>query len=116
MKNSDHLWLKLASKWAYDSPRAKSDGGEEIPTPSDNPSTSSSGAQRSSDVREPPGLNKDTRPELLDFDHESEKLLREMRQKEKEDRLLKIKQINEDNVRRDREENSQIAESGTTCV
>ena len=81
MKNSDHLWLKLASKWAYDSPRAKSDG-KEIPTPSDNPSTSSNGAQRSSDVREPPGLNKDTKPELLDFDHESEKLLREMRQKE----------------------------------
>ena len=115
MKNSDHLWLKLASKWAYDSPRAKSDG-EEIPTPSDNASTSSNGAQRSSNVREPPGLNNQaTRPELLDFDHESEKLLREMRQKEKEDRLLKIKQINEDNVRLDREENSQIAESGT-CV
>ena len=113
MKNSDHLWLKLASKWAYDSPGAKSDGGKEIPTPSDNASTSSSGDQRSSDIREPPGLHNDTRPELLDFDHESEKLLREMRQKEKEDRLLKIKQINEDNVRRDREENSQIAELGT---
>ena len=112
MINSDHLWLKLASKWAYDSPQAKTDDREN-PTTSDSPSTSGNGGQRSSDVHEHPGLKKDTRPEMLDFDHESEKLLREMRQKEKEDRLLKIKQINEDNVRRDREENSQIAESGT---
>ena len=79
MKKSEHLWLKLASKWA--------DGyGEKKPTvcakeklTSGKPAMSDSLSKIRNDLQK------------KNFEEEEAKLLKEMREKEKEGRLLKIK-------------------------
>ena len=82
MKKSDHLWLKLASKWA-DEPSDKAGPSKPPPKQENIPSNA------------PNWANKDET--LMDFDDETAKLVREMRQKEKEDRLLSIKRWGEEN-------------------
>ena len=87
MKKSDHLWLKLASKWAVEE---KSEESKATGVPS-KAGTSVQGPSRAS-IQGPPkavGQSKATEAQQeLDFDQESVRLLREMKQKEKEDRFV----------------------------